>query len=87
MEGNECGSYMRGGCGKEGKGHQEKKTWIGTLGQYNHTSSRQAWMASSRRWLKTLENRQQRGIDGEGDEDDEEKGGVDISGWCMMGGI
>jgi len=63
------------------------KTWIGTLGQYNHTSRRQAWMASSRRWLRTLENRHQRVIDGEGDGDDEEKGGVDISGWCTMGGI
>jgi len=57
------------------------KTWMGTLGQYNHTSRRQAWMASSRRWLKTLENRHQRVIDGEGDGDDEEKGGsISVAG-------
>jgi len=51
------------------------KTWIETLGQDNHTSRRQAWMASSSRWLKTLENRHQRVIDGEGDGGDKEEGG------------
>jgi hypothetical protein len=28
------------------------KTWIGTLGQYEHRSMRRAWMAQSRVWLK-----------------------------------
>jgi len=79
MEGNECGSYMLGGCGKEGKGNQEmpwpeNMDWdIGS--QYNHTSLRQAWMESSRRWLKTLENRHQQIIDGEGDGDGKKEGG------------
>lgn len=28
------------------------KTWIGTLGQYNHVSGKRAWMAGSRMWVK-----------------------------------
>ena len=42
------------------------KTWIGTLGQYNHRNQRRAWMARSRVWLK------QNGLDGTTDDDDDD---------------
>jgi len=87
MEEIECGACMRGACGKGGKGCQETSWYENldqdTVGQYNHTSRRQAWI-ELKKVAEDFGESTSASSEWRGRWRCLREGETDISGWCTI---